>query len=217
MVRTRIKICGICRPEDAAAAAAAGADAIGLVLDSKQRRFVTPQLARQIVAALPPMVMPVGLFVDATVEEMIATAREIGLSCVQLHGHENPQLAAALAPLAVLKAVHVDPATFESELAHWKKERPGNLRGIVLDTAGAGGGSGVANDWKTVRAAQENGAFAELPPLIAAGGLTAENVADVIRLIHPWAVDVSSGVESVLREKSPAKMAGFISAVRGTA
>lgn len=216
MERTRIKICGICRPEDAAAAAAAGADAIGLVLDSKQRRFVTPELARRIVAALPPMVMPVGLFVDATVDEMIATAGEIGLSCVQLHGHENAQVAAALAPLAVLKAIHLDPATFESQLAHWRKERSGNLQGIVLDTVG-GGGSGVANDWKTVRAAQENGAFADLPPLIAAGGLTAENVADVIRLIHPWAVDVSSGVESVLREKSPAKMAGFIAAARGAA
>jgi phosphoribosylanthranilate isomerase len=222
MNRTRVKICGICRVEDALAAAALGADAIGLVLHRTAGRFVATESAEKILAALPPFVTPVGLFVDSSAAEIRSVTAPLGLRHVQLHGSESPQTIADLRGLAVLKAIPVRPSTFSNDLAYWRQAIEQfaltNLRGLVLESppspGGETGGTGIANDWQTIAAAQQSGAFAGLPPIIAAGGLTAQTVAEVIRKIHPWAVDVSSGVEPGRREKSKGKIAEFISAVR---
>jgi phosphoribosylanthranilate isomerase len=215
MSRTRVKICGICRVEDALAAAALGADAIGLILHPAAGRFVPRELAEKIIAALPPFVTPVGLFVDAPPAEIRSVTAALGLQTVQLHGNESPQTVAELRPLAVLKALPVRAAAFLDDLAKWRKA---DLHGLILESppspGAETGGTGIANDWQTIAAARQSGALAGLPPIIAAGGLTAQTVGDVIRTLRPWAVDVSSGVESGRREKSKEKIAAFIAAVR---
>ena len=221
MQRTRIKICGVRRPEDALAAAVAGADAVGLVFHPAAPRNVTIDQAREILAALPAFVTPVGLFVDADLDTLRRTVGELHLRHVQLHGHESPDYVAELRQLAVIKAVRVDAATFAQTLSDWRQavQTLGltNLKGLVLETAGTAqpGGTGVPNDWRTVREQQSRGGFAALPPFIAAGGLTPETVGAVVRDVRPWAVDVSSGVEESPGRKSPEKIAAFVAAVRG--
>jgi phosphoribosylanthranilate isomerase len=217
--RTRIKICGVRRPEDAAHAAAVGADAIGLICHEPAGRYVPPDVARRIVAALPPFVTPVALFVDADPAKVAAVCDALGVRHVQLHGHETPADVRALAPRPVLKAVRVDRSTFERELDAWRTavERDGldNLAGFVLETAGPGvGGTGQTNDWAFVADVAARGGFAGLPPVVAAGGLTPDTVAAVVAAIRPWAVDVSSGVERVRGEKDPALVGWFVAAVR---
>lgn len=220
MHHTRIKICGVCRPQDAALAARAGADAIGIVFHPPAPRNVPIERAREILAALPPFVSAVGLFVDASVETVLGTARELGLRHVQLHGHEPPEMIRALQPLSVIKAVRVERASFSRALDGWRDAIRShgltNLAGLVLETAGTGqaGGTGVANDWDAVAAAQPAGGFEGLPALIAAGGLTPDSVAAVTRAVRPYAVDVSSGVEESKGRKSAERVAAFMAAVR---
>ena len=219
MQRTRVKICGIMTPDAAVWAATAGADAIGLVFYPPGRRNVTPQTAQGIIAVLPPFVTPVGLFVDADPDTILRTAREIGLRHVQLHGNEPPADVAALAAqrLRPIKAIAVRPESLDEDLAPWRNlaaAHPGALGGIILETAStaAPGGTGIPNDWDAIRTAQDRGAFDGLPPIIAAGGLNPDNVADVIRTIRPYAVDVSSGVETN-GQKDPNRITAFIGAV----
>lgn len=215
MRRTRVKICGITRPQDAAAAAMAGADAIGIVLHAPSKRLVDLDRAGRIVAALPPLVGAVGLFVDAEPAAMIAAARSVGLSAVQLHGNESPQTVAALAPIRVIKVIHVEAATFQADLQRWadatRNGKLTNLAGLLLDTAGGGGG-GVANDWTLL--ARHLSELTALPAWIAAGGLIPSTVGNVVRRLRPWAVDVSSGVEARPGEKSAELIAEFVQAVR---
>jgi phosphoribosylanthranilate isomerase len=219
VIRTRIKICGIGRVEDALAAARAGADAIGLVFQKSAARYVTPQRAQEILAALPPFVTPVGLFVDAPASEVRALARSLGLRHVQLHGHEDADYVRDLREFVILKAIRVARETFASEMNAWKEQihRGGlsHFRGIVLETAGAGGGTGLVNDWQFIHECQSQGLFAGLPPLIAAGGLAPANVAEVVRVLRPWAVDVSSGVEGSKGIKSVEKIEAFVREARG--
>lgn len=218
--RTRIKICGICRPEDARDAAACGADAIGLIFHPPAPRCVTVDVARQILDATPAFITAVGLFVDVSVDHVLETTGALGLRHVQLNGHETPEFIAALAPLAVVKAVRVERESFGETLAGWREAarvlRLTHLKGLVLETAGTGraGGTGVANDWETVRRHRARGDFVGLPPIIAAGGLTPETVEAVVRDIRPWAVDVSSGVELERGRKSPERTRAFVDAVR---
>jgi phosphoribosylanthranilate isomerase len=220
MTRTRIKICGVGRVEDALAAARAGADAIGIVLHQPSFRYVRPERAREILAALPPFVTPVGLFVDASPDEILTTARSLGLRHVQLHGHEDATVLEALSDMVVLKSVRVDRSTFRGELSKWREAIRGDslsqLGGLVLETAAAApGGTGLPNDWEFVRECQQDGSFDGLPPIIAAGGLNPQNVGAVIRDIQPWAVDVSSGVESAKGIKSREKIEAFVKSVTG--
>jgi phosphoribosylanthranilate isomerase len=218
--RTRIKICGVCRPEDATLAARAGADAIGIILHEPASRYVTSDVARAILASLPPFVTPVGLFVDASPETILRTARDLGLRHVQLHGHETPEAVRAVTPLIVIKAIRVERERFTQTLAEWRDAirtlRLNNLAGFVLETAGTGkpGGTGVANDWEAVIAARRAGAFDGLPPMIGAGGLNPETVGQVVRDVRPYAVDVSSGVEGSLRAKSAEQIDAFVRSVR---
>jgi len=217
--RTRIKICGVGRVEDALVSARAGADAIGLVLHRAAARYVDPERAREILDALPPFVTPVGLFVDAPADEVKHTAAALGLRHVQLHGHEDPDCVAELRGLIVLKAIRVARESFRAELDVWRRAiasgQLSNLRGIVLETAAnLPGGSGQANDWEFIRECQSQKLFDGLPAIIAAGGLTPETVGDVVRDLGPWAVDVSSGVEASKGIKSAERILAFIEAVR---
>src|SRR3954464_7158690 len=129
MTRTRIKICGMTRAEDARAAAEAGADAIGIVFDERAGRYVSPERAREILAVLPAFVTPVGLFVDASVDHVRRVAGGLGLRHIQLHGHESAEVVKALGEFRVLKAVKVLPG-LETELKRWRQAALGNLVGF---------------------------------------------------------------------------------------
>ncbi|MGD0389565.1 MAG: phosphoribosylanthranilate isomerase [Tepidisphaeraceae bacterium] len=220
MARTRVKICGICRPQDAAAAASAGADAIGLNFDPNAGRHVSVEDAGRILAAVGPFVTCVGLFVNASAGQIRRILGAVPLGAVQLHGDESPRLVAELKPIRVIKALHLaagDSATLAAWRAAVADLQLTNLIGILLDTPNSGperGGKGIANDFVGLHAMQIAGDFAGLPPIVAAGGLTPANVAEVVRLLHPFAVDVSSGVESARREKSADKIEAFVRAVR---
>jgi phosphoribosylanthranilate isomerase len=207
------------RPEDAVAAADAGADAIGLVFYKAAKRCLSMEQAEKILAALPGFVTPVGLFFDADANEVRTTASHLRLRHVQLHGNESPEVVAELREFNVLKAIRVERDGLAKTLSTWRDAIASkhliNLKGFVLETPGvAHGGSGVANDWTTIRQFVERKAFAGLPPIITAGGLTPETVGDVVRTIRPWAVDVASGIEAEFGKKSREKMARFANEVR---
>jgi phosphoribosylanthranilate isomerase len=209
----------VCRPEDAIAAGRAGADAIGMVFDRSSGRYVSMEDAARIAGAAAPFVSTIGLFVNAPIEEIRRVASELALSAVQLQGEESPQIVASLKPLRIIKALHLSGNDAEP-LARWRTAvrdlSLSNLVGILLDTPGGTqrGGTGIPNDFGFLRRLQESGSFDGLPPIIIAGGLKPETVGDVVRLLHPYAVDVSSGVETAKREKSPQKIEAFIRAVR---
>ncbi len=220
MFRTRIKICGVTRAQDALVAAQAGADAIGLIFQPGAKRRVSIVEAQAILDGLPPAVTTVGLFVDAEVSRVMSVVREVHLECAQLHGNESPEFVEALRPVPVIKAVRVTRDGIRDELRRWaeaiRRLSLTHLRGIVLETAvdGQAGGTGVSNDWDTIAHCAEAHLFEGLPSIIVAGGLTPQNVGDVVRRLRPWAVDVSSGVEGAPRRKSALKIAEFIRAVR---
>lgn len=214
-----MKICGVGRVDDALAAARAGADAVGMVFCPEAKRNVPPQRAREILAALPPFVTAVGVFVDLPMARVMDAARAMQLRHIQLNGSETPEQVAQLCEFTVLKAIRVDPNTFAAELETWREAMArlplSHLQGFVLETAGAVGGSGIANNWDLIAHHRQRGDFVGLPQLIAAGGLTAETVGNVVKRIRPWAVDVSSGVEDTPGEKSAEKIETFVRAVRG--
>lgn len=223
MLRTRIKICGITRPQDAALACRLGADAIGMVFHQDSRRCVPLETARRIMAAMDPFTTPVGLFVDAPTQAILDIAQALHLKHIQLHGHESPQQITELRGLCIVKAIRVESGRFGQTLQHWRQAIEAfhldNLKGLVLETAPSDGdappgGSGNPNDWKTIAHHQQLGDTLNLPPLIAAGGLTPQNVAAVIGQLRPFAVDVSSGVESRIGEKSEEKLRAFILAMQ---
>jgi phosphoribosylanthranilate isomerase len=217
--RTRVKICGITSVDDAILAAEAGADAIGLIFHPPASRGISPTIAEQITAALPPFVDPVALFLDSPAFGINAITRRLKITWVQLHGHETPANVAELADHQVIKAIHVRPGKLDETLAPWReavaKGLP-NLRALVLETGWSNvqGGSGIENDWDQILQVQLEGGFDGLPPIILAGGLRASTVGSVIERLHPWAVDVSSGVEEIKGHKSADRVAAFIRAVR---
>ncbi len=197
-----------------------GADALGLIFVPSSKRYLPLEEARRIMRVVPPFVPAVGVFVDATLDTIAQTVRGLHLPYVQLHGHERPDFVAQLANLNVraLKALRVD-AALPQTLAVWRSAYLNVLgpllAGIVLETATpAPGGSGVENDWAAIAHFKSSGLFAGLPPLILAGGLNPGNAGQIVRWIRPFAVDVSSGVEEQLRQKSPEKLRAFVDAVR---
>ena len=200
-----MKICGVLSPEIAQAAAAAGADAIGLILAESRRRVTVAQAAR-IVAVLPPFVSAVGVFVDAPADEVLSLAHGVPLDAVQLHGEEPPEMIEVLRAqgVRVLKAVKVGESVDVAELERYRA-----ASALMLDTRvdGLAGGSGLAFDWNLVRGM--SGRFA----LILSGGLTPENVTQALDILRPFGVDVSSGVETD-GQKDPEKIRKFIEQVR---
>lgn len=195
----RVKICGITSGEDALHAAASGADALGFVFYDKSPRCVTPAQARTIIAALPPLVTSVGLFVNETPEKIRATAEQCGLDVIQLHGDEDPD-ACHYPPHRVVKALRVRDA--QSLAGHGAFQ----VSALLLDAwvPESYGGTGHLGDWELAKT------VARQRRVILAGGLTPENVADAVRQVHPYGVDVSSGVERAPGKKDPEKVARFI-------
>jgi phosphoribosylanthranilate isomerase len=185
-MRLRVKICGVTRAEDALLAARLGADAIGFVLWPGSPRRIAPARARAIGAVLPPFVTRVGVFVNAAPDEVARVAAEAALDVVQLHGDERPEEYGSV-PARLIKSValHVE-ADVAAAAALPDEVMP------LVDAADAvrRGGTGRPADW--VLAAR----LGERRHIVLAGGLTAENLADAVRSVRPWAVDVSSGVEA---------------------
>ena len=202
---TRVKICGITRPSDAQAAAAAGADAIGLVFYRPSPRHVDIDAARAILAVLPPFVTRVGLFVDAAPEEIEAVLAGVALDVLQFHGRETPEECRRygrpyLKAIAMTEGVDVRAA--ESHYA--------SAQGLLLDThqKGRPGGTGQVFDWGRIP-----GGLGK--PVILAGGLSPANVAAAIDQVRPYAVDVSGGVESAPGIKDERRMREFCRYARG--
>jgi phosphoribosylanthranilate isomerase len=211
-----IKICGNTSLEDAQLAAAAGADAVGFVFAPSPRR-VTPQRVAAIVPLLPSTLEKIGVFVDATADEIVAAAQSAGLTGVQLHFAASPELQGRLrqrlgSQMRILRVVHFGAATADESAALADDE---NLDGLLIDskTAAALGGTGVAFDWEAASTTLFQSAKAR-KRLIAAGGLGPQNVAEAIRTLKPWGVDAVSGVEAAPGRKDPAKVRAFIANAR---
>ncbi len=197
----RVKICGIKRPEDAAAAVDAGADAIGLNFWRPGRRYIPPETARVIAGALPPFVARVGVFADEEADTIRRIADLCRLDALQLHGSESPEFCRQF-DRPVLKGIKVRGPESIDGLARYR------VAAYLLDTLlpGEMGGTGKAFDWSLAVRAKAAG------PVILSGGLTPENVGEAIRAVAPYAVDVASGVETG-GEKDPAKIRAFIARV----
>ncbi|MBW8354731.1 MULTISPECIES: phosphoribosylanthranilate isomerase [unclassified Pseudomonas] len=204
MSAVRSKICGITRIEDALAAVAAGADAIGLVFYAKSPRAVSVQQARAIIAALPPFVTTVGLFVNASRCELGEILDAVPLDLLQFHGDESAADCEGY-HRPYIKALRVKAG---DDVAAACLAYP-RASGILLDTyvEGVPGGTGEAFDWSLVPLGLSK-------PIILAGGLSAQNVAEAIARVRPYAVDVSGGVEQSKGIKDPARIQAFMQAVR---
>lgn len=203
--RTRVKICGIRDDASARAAAEAGADAIGFVFARSSPRHIEPAEAAMIMAGLPPLVVTVGLFVNPSLDDFCAVEEQCPTHYTQFHGAEPEPLVRQCGP-DIIKAVRFNADTIAADLAKW--DRIDEVAAILVD--GSAGGMGESFDWSALRAPAE----ACAKPIILAGGLTPENVAEAIRAVRPWAVDVSSGVERERGVKDPALIRAFCAAVR---
>lgn len=203
-MKTAVKICGITRVQDALTAARCGAHAIGLVFYRPSPRYVTPDTAADIVRALPPFVTAVGLFVDAPEEEVREITARTRVQMIQFHGSETPEFCARF-ELPYLKAVRVRP---EVDLLQYARDFR-SAKALLLDAfqEGLHGGTGAVFDWDLIPPA--------LPlPVVLSGGLHPENVAEAIRRVRPWAVDVSSGVEASKGIKDASRVEAFVNGVR---
>lgn len=198
---TRVKICGITSVEDALVAVEAGADAIGLIFWPRSRRSVDVTRAQAITRVLPPLVSTVGVFVDETPDHVRAVADAVGLSGVQLHGDEQVREWAHF-PRPVLKALPVE----QYDDSPWKTARAGIL--VDAHDPVSIGGTGRTVDWDRARV------IAATRPLVLAGGLSPDNVADAVAHVRPWGVDVASGVERSPGVKDAERVRAFIVAVR---
>jgi phosphoribosylanthranilate isomerase len=193
-----LKICGLTTEDDAVHAAASGATALGVIFAPASPRCISADRARAIVSAVPSDVPVIGVFVNASIEEIVATVAHTGVRRVQLHGDEPESYGAALKmPLLRAAGVDVEPGSW-----------PGAL--LLLDAVSGGqrGGTGKTVDW--TRAAE----IARRRQVVLAGGLTADNVADAIAAVAPFGVDVSSGVEDAPGRKNPEKVAQFLANAR---
>jgi phosphoribosylanthranilate isomerase len=209
MDRMRVKICGITRHEDAELAASLGAWAIGFVLWPQSKRFADPAVAAGIARALRRRVELVGVFVSPTLDEVVRATEAIGLTLVQLHGDEGPAFCTAVAERTgarVIKALGVGSGADIRDAQRYHTDFH------MLDAAAgaAYGGTGRTWDWDLIAQRRSS------TPLILSGGLTPENVGEAIAAVHPWAVDVSSGVESAPGIKDPSKVEAFIAAAQAS-
>lgn len=201
---TKVKICGITRVEDALAAVRFGANAIGFVFWKKSARYLTPAKAQEIIAALPPFITAVGVYVDPDPDWVEETFSVASLNLLQFHGNEDPGFCRQFSR-SYIKAMRVRASV---DLLQYATRYTG-ASGLLLDTyvEGEPGGTGHAFDWRLIPR--------ELPlPLILSGGLHSGNVTSAIQHAQPWAVDVSSGVESAKGIKDVEKIAAFMRGVR---
>ncbi len=207
MTRTRTKICGITRIEDALCAASAGADAIGLIFYAGSQRAVTIEQAIPISNELPPFVSTVALFVNAPQKEVDDVITRVRPTILQFHGDENPGFCTQFG-MPFLKAIRVGGEMTADDLLEYA-EKFSAARALLLDTMSHGlyGGSGKVFDWQVIPHEMRH-------HIVLSGGLHADNVAGAIRMIKPWAVDVSSGVEAQKGVKDHAIVRRFIEEVR---
>jgi phosphoribosylanthranilate isomerase len=212
--RTRIKLCGLTRTQDVAAAVAAGVDALGFNFYAASPRCITPPTAVQLMAAVPAFVTKVGLFVNAGTADVVQTVQSTGLDLIQFHGDETPEFCESTARAAerpYIRAFGVAPHSSSADLLNLMSAYP-NAKAFLFDTASAGyGGSGKSFEWSVLQPLAKN---VPAPPLVLSGGLNAQNVAEAIRQVRPFAVDVSSGIESAKGIKDAQKIAQFVAAVR---
>lgn len=199
-----VKICGITRPVDAAAAAAAGADAIGLNFVPRSRRYLDPETARLVLAVVPDDVLTVGIFWDHTTDEVIEIAEALSLGAAQLHGDHPPAYTATVADAVgtVIKVVAAD------------RLRTGDVEdhdADILMVDGPTPGDGVAFDWATV------GDLVSTHEVLLAGGLRPDNVGEAIERVRPWGVDVASGVELEPAIKDHRALARFVTEAHAAA
>jgi phosphoribosylanthranilate isomerase len=212
--RTRIKICGLTRPEDLQGAVAAGADAVGFVFYADSPRYIAPAAAAALIAAVPPFVTTTGLLVNATLDEVKRILAIAPVAMLQFHGDETAEQCAAIAAEVnrpFTRALRVKPEMHAGDLLEYESEyRAASplFAGLLLDTfVDSYGGSGKVFDWSVIPA--------NLAPLVVlSGGLNAQNVTEAVTRVRPHAVDVSSGVEQGKGIKDVAKIRAFIEAVR---
>jgi phosphoribosylanthranilate isomerase len=202
---TEIKICGITSLEDALCAAECGADAVGFIFHPASPRYVTPGRAREIIAQLPGGIAKIGVFVNRPAEEVERTMEACGLDLIQLHGDESPAYCRLLPPGRVIKAVFLRTPEELARLAEYE------VRAFLADARDAGryGGTGKRADWEL--AAE----LAESHPLILAGGLDAENIAEALAAVNPGAVDINSGCERTPGIKDHDRLRRIIGIIRG--
>lgn len=207
MASIRIKICGITRLKDAEAAVELGVDALGFLFSESPRR-VEPQQAQKIITRLPPFVDVVGVFADEPAEKVMKVLMTCHLSALQFHGKEAPQYLSYFFPVRIIKSFRVRDKTSLRSVSEYNE-----ASAFLFDTYDPRkkGGTGKTFNWKLLR---EAGPFAR--PVIISGGLTADNVAEAIACVEPYAVDVSSGVEAKPGAKDKGKMKAFVAAVRAT-
>ena len=212
--KTRIKICGITRSEDVRAAVAAGADALGFVFYPPSPRYVTAEAVAELLQELPPFVVSVGLFVNASKAELQEVLAKAPIQLLQFHGDETPEQCHALASAVnrpFIRAFRVKPDTSAQDLIECEKTyraASSFFNGLLLDTfVDSFGGSGKVFDWSLIPK--------ELAPLVVlSGGLNVQNATDAVRRMRPFAVDISSGVELSKGIKDIAKVHAFVDAVR---
>ena len=201
----RVKICGITKLEDAKLAVELGAHAVGLNFYPQSPRSISPAAAAELVDRLPPFVVTTGVFVNWEAEPVVALCRALHLSAAQLHGEEPPNVVDAVAEhVQVIKALRLVLGNSAPPYAKFR-----SASAFLIDAAQPGqfGGTGTLANWHLARTA------AQSQRVILAGGLTPENVAEAIRVVRPYAVDVTSGVESRPGRKDPAKMRAFFDEV----
>jgi phosphoribosylanthranilate isomerase len=200
------KVCGITNPGDARVAADAGADAIGMIFAESARRIGLEE-ARKVGIALPDDVSKVGVFVDASVAEVLQTARTVGLDLAQLHGDETPETVAAVRAggVAVMKAIRVRNAAALAQIERYEADL------ILLDawSEKARGGTGERFDWELAKSLVGRG------NIVVSGGLTPENVRDAIEFFEPYGVDAASSLESTPGRKDDERVRRFVSAAKG--
>jgi len=206
-LRVRIKVCGMTRVEDMTVAAHLGVDAIGLVFYPKSPRYVHPESARELVASLPAFVTVTALFLDPDERQVREVLEKVRVELLQFHGGEPAEFCRSFGR-PYIKAV---PMGSSADLAEYARRHAG-AAALLLDSHAAGqkGGTGVSFDWNSIPKVDG-------PPLILAGGLTPGNVATAIRIVRPYGVDVSSGVESRPGIKDAAKIEAFVREVNGVA
>ena len=201
---TKVKICGITRLEDAKSAVDAGVDALGFVFYRQSPRYVEPEKARDIIYHVPPFVVPVGVFVNEKASVILSIIKATGIHVLQLHGDETPAFCRQFST-RIIKAFRIRADSNLQETIP-----PYHVNGILLDTYSpdSPGGTGKTFPWETAVRAKLFG------PVILAGGLTPDNVIEAITHVHPYAVDVSSGVEIQPGYKDKARIREFIQRVR---
>ena len=200
----KVKICGITNFPDALAAVEVGADALGLMFVESSPRYVSMSAAAEIARQLPPFIIKVGVFVNAPEELVFRAICECGLNLLQFHGDETPEYCQQFG-LMTMKAFRIRDADSLQSLTNYKTDA------FLLDSyvAGKPGGTGESFNWDLAIEAKKIG-----KPIFLAGGLTPENVAEAVRKVQPYGVDVSSGVEASPGKKDPAKVRSFITAAK---